>query len=163
NGLVLEDVSFQGRSVLKYAGLAEIFVPYNRGWPRPTDFNAGISESLIELFPGKDCAPAATRCLAWNAQGKAEGKRVVMMHDESTALAYVGNLWRAYGKALVLWCAYDLEDYFYVSRWHFREDGCLTPEIGLTGALQHTSKGNSSPYGSLVGKGVFAPSHVHNI
>src|SRR5262245_48212615 len=130
NGLVLEDVSFAGRSVLKYAGLAEIFVPYNRGTPRPEDFGDGIAARLIELVPGKDCVPAATACLAFDAQGKPEGKRVVMMHEEATGLSYVGNLGRAYGKTLVLWCAYDLDGYHYVSRWHFRDDGCLTPEIG---------------------------------
>ncbi len=165
NGLVLEDVSFRGRSVLRYAGLAEIFVPYNRGDPRPEDFGGGIGPRLIELFPGKDCVPtAAATCKAWNAHGKETGRRVVMMHEEATGLSYVGNLGRAYGKTLVLWCAYNLSGYYYISRWHFREDGALTPEIGLTGPLQHTGRGPSSPYGSLVGKGKrFAPSHVHNI
>ena len=33
---MLENVAFRGRSVLKYAGMAEIFVPYNQGQPRPT-------------------------------------------------------------------------------------------------------------------------------
>src|SRR6266568_4949086 len=33
-GLVLTNVAFRGRTVLKYAGLAEIFVPYNPGEPR---------------------------------------------------------------------------------------------------------------------------------
>src|SRR5262245_31489361 len=164
NGLVLERVSFRGRSVLRYAGLAEIFVPYNRGWPRPEDFRLGIGGRLIELVPGRDCVPAASGCQAFDAQGRPEGKRVVMMHEEATGLSYVGNLGRAYGKALVLWCAYDLDGYHYLSRWHFRDDGCLTPEIGLTGPLQHTGRGGPSPYGSLVGKGgLFAPSHVHNV
>ena len=164
NGLVIENVSFQGRSVLKYAGLAEIFVPYNRGEPRPEDFGGGIGPRLIELFPGKDCVPAATSCLAFNAQGNTEGRRVVMMHEEATGLSYVGNLGRAYGKNLVLWCAYNLSGYHYISKWNFREDGTLTPEIGLTGPLQHLGKGSSSEYGSQVGKDkLFAPSHVHNI
>jgi len=164
NGLVIENVSFQNRSVLKYAGLAEIFVPYNRGEPRPEDFGGGIGPRLIELFPGKDCVPAATNCLAFNAQGETEGKRFVMMHEESTGLAYVGNLGRAYGKNLVLWCAYNLSGYHYISKWNFREDGTLIPEIGLTGPLQHIGKGESSEYGSEVGKNkLFAPSHVHNI
>jgi len=165
NGLVLEDVHYAGRSVLKYAGMAEIFVPYNRGSPRPEDFGDGIGKRLIELLPGKDCVPtAAGTCLAYNARGKAEGRRVVMMHEEATGLSYLGDLGRAYGKALVLWCAYDLDGYRYISRWHFREDGQLTPEIGLTGPLQHTGRGESSPFGSLVGKGrLFAPSHVHNV
>src|SRR5205085_880446 len=90
--------------------------------------------------------------------------RVVMMHEEATALAYVGNLGRAYGKTLVLWAAYNLGGYHYISRWNFREDGTLTPEIGLTGPLQHLDKGDASELGSLVGKDkLFAPSHVHNI
>jgi primary-amine oxidase len=164
NGLVLENVSFRGRSVLKYAGLAEIFVPYNNGQPRPEDFGGGIGPLMIELFPGKDCVPAAVTCLSWNAQGKADGKRVVMMHEEATGLSYLGNLGRAYGKTLVLWCAYNLGGYHYVSRWNFREDGTLMPEIGLTGPLQHIGKGESSEFGSQVGKDkLYAPSHVHNI
>jgi primary-amine oxidase len=164
NGLVIEDVSFQGRSVLKYAGLAEIFVPYNQGQPRPQDFGGGIGSRLVEIFPSKDCVPGALSCSAWNAQGKAEGKRVVMMHEAGLGLSYLGNLGRAQGKMLTLWCAYNLGGYRYISRWHFKDDGCLVPEIGLTGPLQHVGKGDASPYGSLVGKDrTFAPSHVHNI
>ena len=164
NGLVLEHVSFRGRSVLKYAGLAEIFVPYNRGQPRPEDFGAGIGPRMLELFPGRDCLPGALACRAMDARGKEEGKRLVMVHEESVGLSYLGNLGRAYGKVLVLWCAYDLGGYYYISRWRFRDDGCLMPEVGLTGPLQHVGTGESSAYGSLVGKGrVFAPSHVHNI
>jgi primary-amine oxidase len=164
NGLVLENVAFHGRSVLRYAGMAEIFVPYNQGQPRPTDFGSGIAPKMVELFPGKDCVPGALACMAWNAQGHETGKRVVMMHEESTGLSYVGNLGRAYGKMLVLWCTYNLDGYYYISRWKFRDDGCLMPEVGLTGPLQHTRPGDaSSPLGSFVGKKTFAPSHVHNM
>ena len=108
--------------------------------------------------------PAPVTCVAWNAKGKAEGKRAVMMHEEATGLSYVGNLGRAYGKRLVLW-------------WRLRP-GRLPlhrpmalprrrlpdAEIGLTGPLQHLGKGDASAFGSLVGKDkLFAPSHVHNI
>jgi len=164
NGLVLENVSFKERSVLRYAGLAEVFVPYNRGEPRPEDFGDGIARKMIELFPGKDCVPGSLGCYAWNKDGTAAGKRYVMLHEEGTGLSYVGNLGRAYGKMLVLWCAYNLDGYHYISRWRFLGDGTLMPEIGLTGPLQHVGTGDASPYGSLVGKGkVFAPSHVHNL
>jgi primary-amine oxidase len=163
NGLVLENVSFQGRSVLKYAGLAEIFVPYIRGQPRPEDFGSGIAARMIELVPGKDCVPGALSCTAWNTQGNEEGQRFVMMHEEALGLSYLGNLGRATGKMLILWCAYDMDGYYYLSRWRFRDDGCLMPEVGMTGPLQHLGTGDASPVGSLVGKDrVFAPSHVHN-
>lgn len=164
NGLVIENVAFRGKSVLKYAGLAEIFVPYNRGQPRPEDFGGGIGPKMVEVFPGKDCIPGALHCMAFNRQGKEEGKRVAMLHEESIGLSYIGNLGRAYGKMLVLWNAYNLDGYYYIQRWRFRDDGCLMPEIGLTGPLQHLGKGDSSEYGSLVGNNkTFAPSHVHNI
>jgi primary-amine oxidase len=177
-GVVLTDVRFRGRTVLKYAGLAEIFVPYNRGQPRPTDFGQGIAQQMEEIIPGKDCVPGSLRCQAFNAEGGQDGRLVVMLHEESTGLSYKGGHGRAYGKKLTLWNAYNLSGYHYINRWTFRDDGCLMPEIGLTGSLNHTGTGDASPYGSLVGlkdgnvgdgkkgaKGekVFAPSHVHNI
>jgi primary-amine oxidase len=167
-GLVLVDVSYKDRKVLKYAGLAEIFVPYDQGQPRPEDFGEGMGLTLMELFPGKDCLPGAVQCRAFDAEGKQTGRRVVMIHEESSGLSYAGKGGRAYGKMLVLWCMSRLGGYTYLTRWRFRDDGCLMPEIGLTGELEHTRRGeNSSPTGSFVGtnaKGekVFAPSHVHN-
>jgi primary-amine oxidase len=165
-GLVLTDVSFRGRSVLKYAGLAEIFVPYDRGQPRPEDFREGMGATLVELLPGKDCVPG-TACRAFDARGRQGGKAVVMMHEESAGLAYMGKAGRSYAKMLSLWCMSRLGGYTYITRWRFRDDGCLMPEVGLTGELEHTGRGDSSPHGSLVGKTpagekVFAPSHVHN-
>src|SRR6266404_4728118 len=38
-GLVLTDVHFRGRKVLKYAGIAELFTVYDQGSPRPVDFD----------------------------------------------------------------------------------------------------------------------------
>src|SRR5262249_51524472 len=102
-GLVLTDVNFRGRKVLKYAGLAEIFVPYNRGQPRPTDFGNGIANQMEEILPGKDCVPGSTRCQAFDRQGREAGKRFVMLHEEPTELSYKGGHGRAYGKKLTLW------------------------------------------------------------
>jgi primary-amine oxidase len=167
-GVVLKDVNFQGHKVLKYAGLAEIFVPYNRGQPRPTDFGPGIAQQMEKLLPGKDCVPGSLRCQVFNTEGKEDGPPMVMLHEESTGLSYKGGSGRAYGKKLTLWNVYNLGGYHYINRWNFRDDGCLMPEIGLTGSLNHTGTGDASPYGSLVGinslgEKVFAPSHVHNI
>lgn len=166
-GLVLTDVTFAGRKVLKYLGLEEIFVPYDPGQPRPEDSYDGMGANVIELIPGKDCLPGTT-CQMMDAQGRQEGKRVVGMHEESTGLMYLGDQGRAYGKMLVLWCASRLGDYTYFIRWKFRNDGLLMPEVGLTGRLSHTRIGaGPRPDGSIVGRTdgggtVFAPSHVHN-
>jgi primary-amine oxidase len=79
----------------------------------------------------------------------------------------MGKAGRAYGKMLVLWCMSRLGGYTYITSWRFRDDGRLMPQAGLTGELEHTGRGDSSPHGSFVartlsGDKIFAPSHVHN-
>jgi primary-amine oxidase len=165
-GVVLTDVTFQGRKVLKYLGLEEIFVPYDPGQPRPEDSLDGMGINLIELLPGKDCIPG-TVCRMLNSEGQTEGRRVIGIHEESTGLLYVGDQGRAYGKMLVFWWASRLGDYDYVIRWRFRDDGMIMPDVGLTGRLNHTRTGAPTADGTVVGRNpdgqpVFAPSHVHN-
>jgi primary-amine oxidase len=172
-GLVLTDVHFQGRKVLKYAGIAEIFTPYDRGAPRPLDFlQNGLGDPYAPIVPGVDCS-SGEWCKVYDAQGREPSKSapaMVMMHEERTGPDYLGQYGRAPGKTLVLWSAGhfagDRDGYTFVVRWKFRDDGTLIPEVGATGVPQHLGKGNSSPVGSLIGlderrQKVFAPSHVH--
>lgn len=164
-GLVLTDVSYGGRKVLKYAGLNEIFVPYHPGQPRPEDALDGIGKNLQELIPGKDCIPGTT-CAMFDVNGRTTGKPMVAMHEESTGPIYMGDAGRDYGKMLVLWCASKLGDYVYFIQWRFRSDGMLMPQVGLTGKLNHTQENAVENRGSQVynlnGARVFGPSHVHN-
>src|SRR5438874_9604805 len=138
DGLVLTNVAFRGRSVLKYAGLAEIFVPYNPGEPRPEDFQDGMGNTLVELIPGQDCFPG-TVCQAFNDRGKQEGKRVVMMHEEPAGLVYLGRFGRAYGKMLVLCAMSRLQGYTYITCRRFRDDGTLITQVVLTGEFEQTT------------------------
>jgi primary-amine oxidase len=159
-------VTYGGKAVLKHAALAEIFVPYHPGRPRPEDSVDGMGTHLAELLPGKDCIPG-TVCAMFDAEGGTTGKRVVAMHEESAGLVYMGEAGRAYGKMLVLWCSSRLGGYTYLIRWRFRDDGMLMPEVGLTGKLEHSRIADASPQGSIIdreeGGGTrFAPSHVHN-
>lgn len=165
-GLVLSDVSFRGRKVLKHAALAEIFVPYHPGQPRPEDSLDGMGKNLMDLLPGRDCIPG-TVCAMFDANGSPDGRKLVAIHEESTGLAYLGESGRAYGKMLVLWCASQLGDYVYFIRWQFKDDGSFMPRIGLTGKLNHVRNNETVPRrGSVVYRGpagqVFGPSHVHN-
>ncbi len=172
-GLVLTDVHFQGRKVLKYAGIAEIFTPYDRGAPRPLDFlQNGLGDPYTPIVPGVDCS-SGEWCKVYDAQGREPSKSapaMVMMHEERTGPSYLGQHGRAPGKTLVLWSAGHFagyrDGYTFVVRWKFRNDGTLIPEVGATGVPQHLGRGNSSPVGSLIGlderrQKVFAPSHVH--
>jgi len=174
-GLVLQDVSFRGRKILNYAGLAEIFVAYDQG-AQSVDFAIRHSGyGPLPLLPGVDCA-SGNWCKAFDAEGKAPAApapAVVLMHEEKTGPNYLGMFGRVPGKMLVLWSTMcfsypdDPDGYIYLIRWKFRDDGTLMPEVGVTGAPRHLAQGDTSAVGALVGKDlldhkVFAESHVHN-
>lgn len=175
-GLVLTDVHFQGRQMLKYIGLAEAFTVYAPGEPRILDLDdEGMGARALDLRIGPDCYPGAA-CNAFLANGKpATGKTAqVMMHEEPLGIAYAGQFGRAYGKMLVLWSmsrfpGFD-DGYTFLQRWKFRTDGSLIVEIGATGTLQHPLdkiNGKTAPLAHMVGKKktgekVFAPAHMHS-
>jgi primary-amine oxidase len=172
-GLVLTDVSFQGRKVLNYAGIAELFTAYDKG-ARPLDLSQnGLGEPRLPIVPGLDCS-SGEWCKVFDAKGKEVrkgGVPMVMMHEERTGPNYLGKLGRAPGKTLVLWSAGHFsgghDGYTFIVRWKFRDDGTLIPEIGATGVPQHLQTGDTSPTGAFIGfnrakEKVFGPSHVHN-
>lgn len=173
-GLMLTDVHFQGRKVLKSINLAEIYVPYATGWPRPEDFSlGGFKANPMPLQIAKDCVANGGRCIAFNRDGKrATGETAdIMVHEEPTGFMYAGKLGRAPGKMLVLWNMAHFpgphDGYTYVVRWKLRSDGSICAEVGATGGLQHLNVGADTGRGLIVGKDekgddVFAPSHIHN-
>jgi primary-amine oxidase len=172
-GLVLENVYFRGRKVLNYAGVAEIFTPYDQGEPRPIDLSQnGLGEPAAGIVPGVDCS-SGEWCRVMDVEGKkvaAGASGAVMMHEERTGPNYLGQFGRAPGKTLILWSAGRFsggqDGYTFVVRWKFRDDGTLMPEMGATGVPQHLATGDTSPTGALIGldakkQKVFAPSHMH--
>lgn len=178
-GLVITDVTFRGRTVLKYAGLAELLTAYDQGQPRPRDFDQGYQ--IITLVPGADCSSGES-CKVFDIKGRASGNGVpaqVMLHEERTGPNYLGGLGRVPGKTLVLWMGLRFtgghDGYTFLVRWKFRDDGTLIPEVGATGVPQHLATGATSSMGAFIGvktsakqgapiadaAKVFAPSHVH--
>jgi primary-amine oxidase len=172
-GLVLSDVCFKGRKVLKHAAIVELFTVYDQGQPRPIDLNQnGLGQHPISMVSGVDCS-SGEWCKLFDARGKAVGRvgtPVVMMHEERTGPNYLGVYGRTPGKSLVLWAAGRFaggtDGYTFIVRWKFRDDGTIIPEIGATGVPQHLSTGPTSPTGAFIGntkdtEQVFAPSHIH--
>jgi primary-amine oxidase len=172
-GLVLTNVYFRGRKVLKYAGLAEIFTPYDQGEPRPLDFSQnGLGEPRMPIVPGVDCS-SGEWCKVFDARGREAGRGavpMVMMHEERTGPNYLGQFGRVPGKTLVLWSAGrfsgGIDGYTFVVRWKFRDDGTIIPEVGASGVPQHLRTGDTSSTGAFIGltgarQKVFAPSHAH--
>lgn len=173
-GLMLTDVHFRGRKVLKSINLAEIYVPYATGWPRPEDFAlGGFKANPMPLLIGRDCNAPNGGCRAFNRDGTvASGKHAdVMLHEESTGFLYAGTRGRAAGKMLVLWSMAHFpgpfDGYTYVIRWKLRSDGAICADVGATGGLQHLNVGEGTNKGIVVGNDedgneIFAPSHIHN-
>jgi primary-amine oxidase len=160
-GVALTDVTFRGKSVLKVAAVAEVFVPYHAGQPRPEDQRwHPFGDNMIPLDPGTDCLPGGT-CQAFDKDGKpTKAKAAVMIHEENASLVYLGGEGRAKAKTLTVWSAYALGDYTYIFRWTFHEDGTLAPTVGLTGRLSHF--GGDQTNSVAVGAPRRALGHVHN-
>ncbi len=173
-GLMINNVYFHGRKVLKSLNLAEIYVPYAPGAPRPEDFSlGGFLANPMPLQLGRDCVASGSGCQPFHRNGSAATGPTadVMMHEEPIGFLYAGTQGRAPGKMLVIWSMVHFmgpgDGYTYVIRWKFRNDGSLCPEVGATGGLQHLNIGAGTDAGIVVGKDdqgttVFAPSHVHN-
>lgn len=162
-GVVLRQVAFDGRSVLKFAAVAEVFVPYDAGEPRPMDQKLHpFGQNMIPLEPGADCLPGG-QCRAFSADGKLVGRRaVVMIHEEAPSVVHMNSAGgRTRAKTLVLWSAYALGDYTYIVQWQFGEDGTITPRVGLTGKLSHF--GGDETNAAEVGAPERAIGHVHNL
>jgi primary-amine oxidase len=84
-----------------------------------------------------------------------------MLHEEGQSLIYLGKDGYGHGKMLVLWSAHELGDYTYFVQWRFRDDGCIMPQVGLTGKLAHFGGDNKTAV--EVGADQKALAHVHNI
>lgn len=161
-GLVITNIHFQDRMVMKYLGVAEVFVPYHPGQPRPMDQrDSPFGLNFVPLKVGTDCLPGGT-CKGYGFDGKPTNDKVaVMMHVEDPSPIYIGAEGRAKAKTLTLWCAYTLGGYIYIFQWRFREDGVILPQVGLTGQLVHF--GGDKTNSVEVGANERALSHVHNI
>lgn len=161
-GVTLNSVTYQGKSVLKYVGVAEVFVPYHSGEPRPYDQQAHpFGENMYLLQPGADCLPGG-ECKAFGADGKrAFDRAAVMIHEDGPSLIYMGSEGKARSKMLTVWSAYSLGGYTYFVQWRFRDDGCLMPQVGFTGQLPHF--GGDKTNSVKVDKDRRALAHVHNL
>lgn len=161
SGIVLSDIRYNERSVLKFASLADVFVAYDTGAPRIIDQQeAPFGSHLIELTKGVDCLPGG-KCSGFDANGQpADDHVVLMIHEEPATLTYLGNGVRDRGQTLVLWNAYALGDYAYIVQWRFGEDGSIMPQVGLTGKLAYF--GGDPSNSSEVGAAQRAIAHSHN-
>eukprot|EP00929_Paragymnodinium_shiwhaense_P023135 TRINITY_DN1456_c1_g1_i2.p1 TRINITY_DN1456_c1_g1~~TRINITY_DN1456_c1_g1_i2.p1 ORF type:complete len:476 (-),score=61.53 TRINITY_DN1456_c1_g1_i2:419-1846(-) len=180
-GLVLHDVTFAGRSIMKRGSLVEMAVPYAD--PKPPfqrkcafdvgDYGLGYCANSLAL--GCDCLGHIHYFDATLANSKGEPytvEKAICMHEEDVGLLYKhveyrnGHNESRRSRELVLSMICTVVNYEYLFYWRLKQDGSIDFEIKLSGelstnALSPGEDENNPAYGILVAPGVNAQYHQH--
>jgi primary-amine oxidase len=178
-GLVLHDVSYNGRPILHRASLVEMAVPYAD--PHPPyqrkcafdigDYGLGFCANSLEL--GCDCLGHIhyfDAVLSDSLGNPVEKKKVICLHEEDNSILWKhveyrnGHNETRRGRELIISSIATVVNYEYLFYWHFRQDGCIDFKIKLSGELSTNllSEGEETPsHGVMVAPGVNAQIHQH--
>lgn len=177
-GLVLNQVAFQGRSVLHRASVPEMVVPYGdtsntRFWI--SYFDAGeylLGKNANHLELGCDCLGVIHYFDQHVADDHGNAVRipnVVCMHEEDygilwkhTEPAPVGAQVRRSRRLVVSYFS-TIGNYDYGFFWYFYLDGSIQVEAKATGIVFVGAgiPGSTSRHAPEIAPGVFAPVHQH--
>lgn len=177
-GLVLHDLTFFGRSVLKRAACNEMYVPYldsNATQYRKNffdwgEYGAGPLTNSLEL--GCDCLGVIhyfdVAVLGGDGSAR-EIPQAICMHEEDNSILWkhmdlrrdVGQVRRA--RKLIISNFQTVANYDYGFYWSLHQDGKIELEVKLTGIMSASGieDGESAPYGRVVSKNVQTPNHQH--
>jgi primary-amine oxidase len=176
-GLVLNQVSIAGRSVVYRASIAEMVVPYAD--PSPVRFWQNYFDTGEYLFArftnslelGCDCLGEIHYFDAVLADERGEPKTIsnaICMHEED-----VGVLWKHTDlftgmaetrrqRRLVISFFTTVGNYDYGFYWYLYLDGTIELESKATGVLFPSAfRGEEHPYATEVAPGLGAPFHQH--
>ncbi|KAI5476113.1 hypothetical protein MNV49_000431, partial [Pseudohyphozyma bogoriensis] len=179
-GMVLHDVSFQGRSTFFRLSLSEMFVPY--GDPRSPlhrkgafDLgNVGAGYTANDLSLGCDCLGTIAYFSGHviNANGEHVKKNnAICVHEVDAGIQWKHTNHRT-GKAsvvrkrqLVLQTLITVANYEYIFYWILDQAGEIEFETRATGILSTSpidpNNTEKVPFATRVGSGVLAPYHQH--
>ncbi|KAI0562514.1 amine oxidase [Gracilaria domingensis] len=178
-GLVLHDILFDNRSVLKRASLVEMAVPYADAHPpfeRKCAFDVGdygLGYCANSLEVGCDCLGAIHYFDAVLSDSRGEPytiKKAICMHEEDVGLLYkhveyrTGHSESRRARRLVVSFIATVVNYEYLFYWYLHQDGSISHEIKLSGELSTNllSDGEVEPKaGVMVAPGVNAQIHQH--
>ncbi|KIX93918.1 uncharacterized protein Z520_10255 [Fonsecaea multimorphosa CBS 102226] len=177
-GMVIHDVTFDGRELFHRISLSEMAVPYadpRRPFHRKSvfdlgDVGAGTMANNLQL--GCDCLGLIKyfSFLVSNAKGEAVPKlNAVCMHEIDNGIGYkhtndrsgLVSIIRA--RVLVLQSILTVGNYDYIFAFHFDQAAGIHYEIKATGivATQLIDRGVRVPWGTTVNEGVLASHHQH--
>ena len=177
-GLVLSDISFDGRSVLSRASVPEMVVPYGdtintKFWI--SYFDAGeylLGKNGNPLQLGCDCLGVIHYFDGYVADDYGHAVQipnVVCMHEEDygvlwkhTEMGPVGAQVRRSRRLVVSYFA-TVGNYDYGFFWYFYMDGSIHVEAKATGIVFVGAgiPGSENPHAPEIAPGVFAPVHQH--
>lgn len=181
-GLVLHDLAYtekeKRRGVLYRASLVDMVVPYGDphiNYARRNAFDCGeygIGMLAHALQLGCDCLGEIKYFDAYLCDSKGQVIKmpnVVCMHEEDYGIGWKHVDWRTNStevrrsRRLVVSFICTVGNYEYGFFWYLYQDGTIQFEIKLTGIMNLGAlpAGETRPYGTMVGPGVYAPNHQH--
>ncbi|MEV6344191.1 primary-amine oxidase [Actinoplanes sp. NPDC051851] len=177
-GLVLYDLEFLGRPVLKRAACNEMYVPYldsNSTQYRKNFFDwgeYGAGPLTNSLALGCDCLGVIYYFDGMHLGGYGDPVTIgnaICMHEEDASILWKHNDLRRgvsevrRSRRLVISNFQTVANYDYGFYWTLYQDGRIELEVKLTGILSASGidEGAEAPYGRVVSKHVQTPIHQH--
>ncbi|MDP9792219.1 primary-amine oxidase [Catenuloplanes nepalensis] len=177
-GLVLYDLEFLGRSVLRRAACNEMYVPYldsNSTQYRKNFFDwgeYGAGPLTNSLALGCDCLGVIHYFDGVHLGGYGDPvtiENAICMHEEDDSILWKHNDLRRgvsevrRSRRLIISNFQTVANYDYGFYWSLYQDGRIELEVKLTGILSASgiNAGDEVPYGRKVAELVQAPIHQH--
>ncbi|KAF7560397.1 hypothetical protein G7046_g3762 [Stylonectria norvegica] len=177
-GMILHDVTYDGRELFHRLSLSEMFVPY--GDPRTPysrksvfdvgDIGAGVAANNLAL--GCDCL-GLIKYFSFtisDSNGKpTEKPNAICMHEIDDGIGWKHTdgaskqVSIVRSRVLVLQTIITVGNYEYIFMWHLDQAAGLHYRIQATGILSTVpiAPGVTVPWGTVVNDGVMAPYHQH--
>ncbi|MBN9335107.1 primary-amine oxidase [Devosia sp.] len=178
DGIILHDVRYDGRPIVRRMALGELVVPYGspeRGHYRKNIFDIGeygFGKFNHSLKLGCDCL-GSIHYLDSHFCGLDGGvitiEKGICIHEEDT-----GVLWKHWdfrvdrtevrrGRRLVISCINTVGNYEYGQYWYFDQAGQIECEVKATGIVDTMAcdPGDPGKFAAEVSPGLSAPIHQH--
>ena len=177
-GIVLRDVAYAGRSILRRASISEMVVPYGdptpgHGWQNAFDIGEwGLGRLANSLTFGCDCLGEIRyldAVLADEQGGAHTVANAICLHEEDAGIGWKhhdlmgGRTEVRRRRRMVVSSISTVGNYDYGFYWYLYQDGMLELEVKLTGILSTAAVDGDAtgPWSPLVAPGLAAPVHQH--